>query len=52
MVRSCPMQLLRAMFGSVALQYQGSVLMSVAHAITKATPMSLVWAASYSHLSV
>ena len=37
---------LRATFGSMAVQQQGTVLMSVAHIITKAMQMSLVWAAS------
>lgn len=46
MVRSQAMLLLRVTFGRVAVQYQESVSMSVAHATTKATQMSLVWAVS------
>ena len=47
MVKVQPTLLLRAMFGSVAMQQQESVSMSMAHAAPKAIWMSLVWTASW-----
>lgn len=52
MVESQPVLLLKAMSGSVAMQQQGAVSMSVAHITTKDHMDALVWAVSWDCIDV
>lgn len=52
MVKSQPMLPVRAMSGSVGIQWQESVLMSLARISTRGHRMSLVWAAVRGQMEV
>lgn len=49
---TCYVLLARAVFGSLAVQQQGFVSLSLAHVPPKALRMALVWAACQSHVDV
>jgi hypothetical protein len=52
MMKSQPVLLLKAMSGSMALQQQGAVSISVAHITTKDHANALVWPVSWDHIDV